>query len=117
MKAELVAFGEILIEGERYGRDVVIDGGRIRHRRKGPSKAFRDRFGHTPLSAAETIPWGGQRLIVGTGADGRLPIAQDVRVEAERRGVTIAALPTAEACRLLANLRSEDVYAVLHVTC
>ena len=39
MKAKLVAFGEIQIEGERYGRDVVIDGGRIIRRRKGPSKA------------------------------------------------------------------------------
>jgi hypothetical protein len=69
------------------------------------------------VAAAETIPWGGQRLIVGTGADGRLPIAQDVHAEAERLGVRIAALPTAEACRLLVDIRSEDVYAVLHVTC
>lgn len=117
MKAKLVAFGEIQIEGERYGHDVVIDGGRVRRRRKGPSKALRDQFGHTPLSAAETLPWGGQRLIVGTGAKGRLPIAQDVHAEAERRGVRITALPTAEACHLLADMRSGDVYAVLHVTC
>jgi hypothetical protein len=53
----------------------------------------------------------------GPGADGRLPIAQDVHAEAERRGVRIAALPTAEACRLLADIESEDVYAVMHVTC
>jgi hypothetical protein len=117
VKARLVAFGEIQIEGKRYGRDVVIDGGRIRRRRKGPSKGLRDQFGHTPLSAAEAIPWGGPRLIVGTGADGRLPIAPDVDAEAERRGVGIAALPTAEACRLLDDMKSEDVYAVLHVTC
>ncbi|TMF40918.1 MAG: hypothetical protein E6I26_01950 [Chloroflexi bacterium] len=117
MKATLVAFGEIQIEGRRYARDVVIDGGRVRRRRKGPSKALRDPFGHTPLSAAEAIPWGGPRLIVGTGVDGRLPIAPDVRAEAKRRGVGIAALPTAEACRLLDDLRSDDVYAVLHVTC
>src|SRR5207247_4444802 len=75
VRAELVAFGEIQIEGERYARDVVIDRGRVSPRRKGPSKALRDRFRHTPLSAAEAIPWGGHRLIVGTGADGRPPIA------------------------------------------
>jgi hypothetical protein len=96
---------------------VVIDGGDISRRHKGPSKPLRDLFGHTPLSAAETLPWGGRTLIVGTGADGRLPIAQDVHAEAERRGVKIAALPTEEACRLLADMRSEDVFAVLHVTC
>jgi hypothetical protein len=117
VKANLVAFGEIQIEGERYARDVVIDGGRISRRRKGPSKALRDQFGHTPLSVAEVIPWGGHRLVVGTGANGGLPIAPDIYAEAERRGIGVAALPTADACRLLADMKSGDVYAVLHVTC
>jgi hypothetical protein len=117
VKANLIAFGEIEIDGQRYTRDVIIDRGRISRRRKGPSKAFRGPFGHTPLSLAEAIPWGGHRLIVGTGADGRLPIAPDVRAEADRRGIEVAALPTADALRLLAGMKSEDVYAVLHVTC
>jgi hypothetical protein len=43
MKAELVAFGELKIEGERYVRDVVIEGGEIRKRDKGPSKAIQGR--------------------------------------------------------------------------
>ena len=117
MKAKLVAFGEIELKGERYTHDVVIERGRIRRRRKGPSKPLRDRFGHTPLSAAEDIPWGGTRLLIGTGADGALPIAPDVRREAKRRGISIEALPTPEACRLLRDRKPKDVYAVLHVTC
>ena len=117
VKAKLIAFGELRIEGERYDHDVVIDAGRVLRRQKGPSKALRDQFGHTPLSTAEDIPWGGGRLIVGTGADGRLPIAPDVYAEAKRRGVVIEALPTRDACRLLADLKPKDVYAVLHVTC
>ena len=117
MKAKLVAFGEIQIEGQRYAHDVVIDAGSIRRRRKGPSKALRDQFGHTPLSVAEEIPWGGRLLIIGTGADGKLPVAPEVYAEAERRGVKIDALPTADACRLLAHLKPEDVHALLHVTC
>jgi hypothetical protein len=76
-----------------------------------------DRCRHTPLTAAEEIPWGGKRLIVGTGAKGQLPIAPELREEAERRGITIEALPTSEACRLLADLDPDDVYAILHVTC
>ena len=72
---------------------------------------------HTPLSAAEEIPWGGTRLIVGTGAKGQLPISPEVRAEAERRGIAIEALPTREACRLLAGVDRADVYAILHVTC
>ncbi len=117
VKAKLVAFGELQIEGERYTCDVVIDRGRIRRRRKGPSKPLRDRFGHTPLSIAEDIPWGGRRLIVGTGADGALPITPEVGEEARRRGVAIEALPTRDACCLLDDLKPRDVYAVLHVTC
>jgi hypothetical protein len=77
MKAKLVAFGEVQIEGKRYTRDVVIDGGRVNRRRKGPSKTMREQFGHTPLSLAEDIPWGGRRLVVGTGAEGELPITPD----------------------------------------
>jgi hypothetical protein len=87
MKAKLVAFGEVQIEGERYARDVVIDGGRVSRRRKGPSKTLREQFGHTPLSGAEDVPWGGRRLVVGTGPEGKLPITPDVYAEAERRGI------------------------------
>ena len=112
-----MAFGEIQIEGQRYAHDVVIDAGSIRRRRKGPSKALRDQFGHTPLSVAEEIPWGGRLLIIGTGADGKLPVAPEVYAEAERRGVKIDALPTPDACRLLADLEPADVHAILHVTC
>jgi hypothetical protein len=117
MRTRLIASGELEIEGALYAWDVVIEGGRVRRRRKGPSKALRDRFGHTPLSTAEDIPWGGPRLIVGTGVEGALPIASDVYAEAERRGIAVDALPTKEACRLLRDLRSDEVHAVLHITC
>jgi hypothetical protein len=117
VKAKLIGFGELRIEGERYVHDVVIDAGRIRRRRKAPSKGLREQFGHTPLSVGEAIPWGGRRLIVGTGADGSLPVAPDVYAEAALRRVELQVLPTRDACRLLADLKPGDVYAVLHVTC
>jgi hypothetical protein len=117
VNAELVEFGRLEIEGERYVKDVVIDRGKIRKRDKGPSKALPHRGRHTPLTAAEQIPWGGKRLIIGTGAKGQLPISPDVREEAARRGIAIEALPTRDACRLLADLEPADVYAILHITC
>jgi hypothetical protein len=46
-----------------------------------------------------------------------LPIADDLRAEADRRGVELVAVPTAEACRLLAEIPRAEVRAVLHVTC
>jgi hypothetical protein len=38
MKARLIRFGELEVGGERYTHDVVIDGGKVRKRKKGPSK-------------------------------------------------------------------------------
>ena len=117
MKARLLGIGDIELEGKRYDADVVIERGQVRRRRKKPSKPYRDRFGHTPISADESIPWGGPTLIVGTGADGRLPIMAQVYKEAARRNVEIIALPTEAACRLIADLEPDEVNAVLHVTC
>ena len=117
MKARWIRFGEIEVKGERYTDDVVIDRGKIAKRRKKPSKVYRERYGHTPLSADEKIPWGKRRLIIGTGESGRLPIMPEVWDEARRRGVEIVALPTPEAVRLLADLKAKQTNAVLHVTC
>jgi hypothetical protein len=117
VKARLVSFGHLEIEGVMYAKDVVLNGGKIRKRDKAPSKALHHKWGHTPLTAAEEIPWGGKRLIVGTGAHGDLPIWPDVREEAARRGIEIEALPTEEACKLLEGLDADEVYAILHVTC
>ena len=117
MKARLVKFGEIEVEGKRYTHDVVIDGGKVRKRKKGPSKQFREKFGHTPLSAGEEIPWGGRRLIVGTGAHGALPVMDEVLAEAKRRGIGVIAAPTVEICELLEEVKKGQAYAVLHCTC
>lgn len=117
MKARLLGFGLLEIDGRRYEDDVVIDRGEVRKRRKKPSKVYRDRYGHTPLSAAEEIPWTGRRLIVGTGVDGSLPVMPEVEEEARRRGIELVAVRTAEACRLIERLDRRAVRAVLHVTC
>jgi hypothetical protein len=117
MKARLVKFGEIEVEGERYTHDVVIDGDKVRKRKKGPSKQFREKFGHTPVSAGEKIPWGGKQLIVGTGAHGALPVMDEVLAEAKRRGIEIIAKPTLEACQLLEEVKEGQAYAILHCTC
>jgi len=117
MKTRLLGFGSIEVDGRAYEHDIVIEGGRVRKRKKTPSKAYRSQFGHTPLSADEELPWGGSQLIVGTGVHGSLPIMPAVSEEARRRHVDLTAIPTAEACRLIASLDSREVRAVLHVTC
>jgi hypothetical protein len=117
MRARLTGFGVIEIDGERFERDVVIDQGRVGKRDKRASKPLRERYGHTPLSLLEPIPWRCRRLIVGTGAMGSLPIDPEVLAEAARRGVEIVAIPTEEACELLGDADLATTNVILHVTC
>lgn len=109
-------FGSIEIDGVTYEHDVVIEDGTIRKRKKGPSKALRSRYGHTPLSAGEDIPWGCRRLVIGSGAAGSLPVLEEVVAEAGRREVDLVVVPTADA---IEEMRGADpgTNAILHVTC
>ncbi len=109
------SFGSICIDGTTYAYDVVIDRGRIRKRKKKPSKRFRDRFGHTPLSIEEEIPWKCRRLVIGTGT-GALPVMEEVNREAHRRKIKLQILPTAEAIKTLEK-RPKRTNAILHLTC
>lgn len=116
MRFESFSFGSIRIDGVTYEHDLVIDRGEIRKRKKKASKRYRDGYGHTPLSAKEDIPWQCRRLVVGTGAEGGLPVMDDVRNEAKLRNVELLSLPTKDAIAIL-NGRGKDTNAILHVTC
>jgi len=116
MRFKDFSFGSIRIDDTTYEHDVVIDRGRVRKRRKGPSKKFREQFGHTPLSIEEDIPWKCRRLVIGTGAHGSLPVMEDIRLEAERRKVALLILPTARAIEELEK-SADETNAILHVTC
>jgi hypothetical protein len=115
MHFDKFSFGSLQIDGRTYEQDVVIERGEIRKRKKTPSKKFGDEFGHTLLSIEEKIPWKCQRLVIGTGAHGRLPVMKEVKREAERRHVELVIVPTSEALRLVE--RESEANAILHVTC
>jgi hypothetical protein len=110
------AFGVIDIDGVSYEHDLVVDRGEIQRRKKKASKKFRETFGHTPLSMEEKIPWKCTRLVIGTGAYGRLPVMDEVKREAKDRGVELVVLPTAKAIKVLQK-HPKKTNAVLHVTC
>ena len=116
MRIDNFSFGNIKIDGETYDQDVVIDRGKVRLRKKKPSKPYRAEYGHTPLSVEEKIPWKCKRLVVGTGEQGSLPVMPAVLAEAERRGVEVIAVPTAKAIQLLSRGK-DGMNAVLHITC
>lgn len=117
MRVDAYEFGRITIDGVAYEHDVVIEAGSIRKRKKGPSKDRKGEFGHTPLTAAEAIPWEAPRLWVGTGAMGRLPVAEDVRQEARRRGVELLIKTTPEMVTLINESLPPETNVILHVTC
>lgn len=117
MDARLIQFGVIEIDGERYDHDVVVEKGKVKKRKKKASKAHRDEYGHTPLSADEPLPWHGKTLYIGTGSYGSLPVMQEVYDEAAERGIEIVAAPTEEICAMLADVEIKKINAVLHVTC
>jgi hypothetical protein len=115
MRFDAFSFGLIQIDGVSYTRDVVIDRGKVRKRKKKASKRFRDLFGHTPISVEEEIPWKCHRLVIGTGG-GALPVMQEVKLEANRRKIDLLVLPTEQA---IDELKKEPTgtNAILHVTC
>ena len=110
------SFGSVRVDGVTYDHDLIIDRGQIRKRKKAASRKFRGQYGHTPLSAAEDIPWRCRRLVIGTGADGALPVMKEVREQARRREVDLVILPTAQAISVLAKT-TKDTNAILHLTC
>lgn len=116
MNFEAFSFGSIKIDGVTYEHDVVIDRGKVRKRKKKPSKEFRAALGHTPVSVKEEIPWKCRRLVIGTGAQSAMPVMDEVKQEAARREIQLVVLSTEQA---LDELRKglQDTNAILHVTC
>ncbi len=56
-----------------------------------------------------------ERLVIGTGAYGRLPVMEEVKHEAERRKVELLIVPTSKAIQLVE--KDPAANAILHVTC
>jgi hypothetical protein len=113
MKVDQLSFGSISIDGRQYDKDILIDSGRIKKRSKRASKAYAE-GGHTPLTAFEEIPWNCDRLVIGTGQHGSLPIHQSIRAEASKRGVQLEICTTPEA---IAYLNDPGTNLILHLTC
>jgi len=95
---------------------VVIDRGKIRKRKKKPSKKFCGEFEHTPLSLGEHIPWECRSLVIRTGAYAALPVMKELKLEAEHRQVELLIVPTAHAIEALQR-KLDETNAILHVTC
>jgi hypothetical protein len=114
MKIKSLSFGSITIDRETYLKDVIIDNGSIKKRKKAASKKYSEIFGHTPLSPDENIPWNCRRLIIGTGHSSSLPVMDEVYDIAVSKGVELVIMSTPEAIK---HINDPHTNLVLHLTC
>lgn len=114
MNVSNLSFGSVTINGETYHEDVVIKHGSVKKRKKSESKTFRYKFGHTPLSVRENIPWKCKHLIVGIGHSSSLPVMKKVYETAFKKGVKLITMSTPEAIK---HINDPDTNLILHLTC
>jgi hypothetical protein len=111
-RIEDYSFGRVVVDGEEETRDVIVLPQRV-------VRGWWRRDGHALVlddleDVLEELP---RRLVVGTGAQGRMrpdPHALDALGE---RGVAVEVLPTAEAVRRYCALNPAETAAALHLTC
>jgi hypothetical protein len=105
-------FGRIVVDGRQETRDlVVLPDGVVRD--------WRRRDGHALVlddlrEVLERLP---ERLLIGTGAEGRMRPDPATLERLRGRGVQVEVLPTAGAVRRYAELDPARTAAALHLTC
>lgn len=106
------SFGRVTVDGREETHDVIVLPQRVVRnwwRRDGHALVLED------LEAVlDELP---ARLIIGTGADGRLRPDPGTVAALRARGVDVDALPTAEAVRLYGTANPAETAAALHLTC
>jgi hypothetical protein len=106
------SFGRVLVDGAEETRDVIVLPQRVIRnwwRREGHALVLDD------LEAVlDELP---TRLIVGTGAEGRMKPDPAALAELRERGIKVEVLPTGEAVRRYAASNPAETAAALHLTC
>jgi hypothetical protein len=111
-RIEDYAFGRVLIDGEEHTKDVIV----LPHRVVG---SWWRREGHALVleDLEEVIDELPERLIVGTGAYGRMK-PDPAALEQLRAGeIEVESLPTPDAVRRFGELDEARTAAALHLTC
>ena len=112
-KIDSYRFGEIVIDGQVYRKDVIIFPDRVLanwRRAEGHSLRLADL--DTVLESPPNV------LVLGQGAYGRMAVPEAVQRQLEDYGIEIYAQPTKAACDLYNRLKgSGTVVAALHLTC
>jgi hypothetical protein len=105
-------FGQVVVDDEEQTRDVIVLPDRVLTnwwRADGHRLVLGDLD-----DVIDDLP---ERLLVGTGAYGRMRPDPDALEELRRRGVEVEVLPTDEAVRRYGELDPRRTAAALHLTC
>jgi hypothetical protein len=111
-RLERYDFGHVTVDGQEETKDVIVLPGRVVRnwwRKEGHELVLEDL-----LEVLEELP---ERLIVGTGAYGRMKPDPRTLEQLAARGVDVEAMPTAEAVERYNQLDSARAAAALHLTC
>ena len=107
------AFGSIVVDGQVYTRDLILL----------PDRVIADWWrneGHrlAPEDLAQVIQASPEVLVVGTGVSGLMKVSPMTIQTLEEAGIEVRVAPTAEACRIYADLRKgRRVAGAFHLTC
>jgi hypothetical protein len=116
MKIESYRFGEIVIDGRRFTRDLKVIKGAVQE------NWWRSQGHRVQLSDISDIIAARPRiLVIGTGASGLMRLQQGLSEQLNARGIRLEAIPTEHAVtvfnELLSKLGTEAVTAAFHLTC
>jgi hypothetical protein len=106
------SFGRIMVDGHEEQTDVILLPDRtVSHwwRRDGHELVLED--------LAEVLPELPERLLIGTGIDGRMNPDPDVLEQLAARGVAVEVLRTPEAVHRYRELDPKRTAAALHLSC
>jgi hypothetical protein len=105
-------FGRVTIDGREETRDVIVLPHRVVHgwRRKDGHRLVLDDLDEV----LDELP---ERLLVGTGAYGRMRPDPEALERLRARGVDVEVIPTPKAVQRYAELDPRKTAAALHLTC
>lgn len=112
-KIESYSFGEIIIDGHRYCKDVIVYPDRVEGqwwRKAGHSLA--------PEDIPEVFRSAPEILIIGQGSPGRMRVPAETQRRLEAAGMEVIVEATHQACKTYNRLRGRRrIVAALHLTC
>ena len=112
MRIEGYSFGRVLVDGEEHTKDVIVLPNRVVGewwRRDGHSLVIEDLE-----DVLDELP---ERLILGTGAYGRMRPDPSALEQLRAREIEVESLPTPDAVERFGQLDQARTAAALHLTC